>query len=81
MGSSSHLSQSLLAVQGFSQHGTQAQELPLTGSKVQAQCLGRMGLVAPRHMESSWTRIKAVSPELAGGLLLYHQGSPVNILY
>ena len=32
------------------------QQLWLTGSRVQAQQLWHTGLVAPRHVESSWTR-------------------------
>ena len=31
--------------------------------------LWSMGLAAPWHVESSWTRIKPMSPALAGGLL------------
>ena len=31
--------------------------------------LWRTGLVAPQHVESSWTRVKPVSPALAGGFL------------
>ena len=45
---------------GFSNCGTQAQQLWLTGSG--AQQLWRMGLVAPRHRESSRTRDRTHGP-------------------
>ena len=41
---------------GFSSYGTWAEQLWLSGSRAQAQQLGLMGLVAPRHVGSSWTR-------------------------
>ena len=41
---------------GFSSCGTQARQSQLEGSRVQAQQLWRMGLVAPPHVESSRTR-------------------------
>ena len=40
--------------------------------------LWRMGLVAPQHVGSSWTRVKPVSPALAGGFLT--TGLPGNFL-
>ena len=47
---------------GFSSCGTQAQQLWLTGSRVQAQQLGRMGLVALRYVGSSQTRARTRVP-------------------
>ena len=41
---------------GFSSCGTQAQQSWLTGSRAQAQQLWHTGLVALRHVGSSWTR-------------------------
>ena len=41
---------------GFSSCGTWVQQLWLAGSRVQAQQLWHMGLVAPQHVGSSWTR-------------------------
>ena len=39
-----------------------------------------MALVAPRHVESSWTRIELVSLELQGGFLATRPpGKPQNI--
>ena len=40
----------------------QAQQLWLAGSRVQTQQLWRMGLVAPRHVGSSWTRAQTCVP-------------------
>ena len=47
---------------GFSSCGTWAQQLWLTGSRVQAQQLWCTGLVAPRHVGSSQTRARAHVP-------------------
>ena len=47
---------------GFSSCGTWAQQLWLAGSRVQAQQLWCMGLVAPRHVESSRTRAQTRVP-------------------
>ena len=47
---------------GFSRYGTRAQQLWLVGSRAQAQQLWRMGLVAPRHVGSSWTRARTRVP-------------------
>ena len=47
---------------GFSSCGTWAQQLWLTGSRVQAQQLWRTGLVAPRHVGSSRTRARTRVP-------------------
>ena len=47
---------------GFNSCSTQAQQLWLTGSRVQAQQLWHMGLVAPRHVGSSWTRARTRVP-------------------
>ena len=47
---------------GFSSCGTWAQQLWLTGSRAQTQQLRRMGLVAPRHVGSSWTRARTRVP-------------------
>ena len=41
---------------GFSSCGTRAQQLWLAGSRAQAQQLWHIGLVAPWHVGSSWTR-------------------------
>ena len=46
----------------FSSCGMLAQQLWLTGSRAQAQQLWRMGLVAPRHVGSSWTRARTHVP-------------------
>ena len=43
---------------GFNSCGTRAQQLYLTGSRVQAQQLWHTGLVAPRHVGSSQTRAR-----------------------
>ena len=50
-------------LEGFSRCGTWAQQL---GSRVWAQYSWHGGLVAPRHVGSSWTQIEPVSPALAG---------------
>ena len=50
-------------LEGYSRCGTWAQQL---GSRVWAQYSWHGGLVAPRHVGSSWTQIKPVSPALAG---------------
>ena len=47
---------------GFSSCGTWAQQLWLTGSRAQAQQLWHTGLVAPRHVGSSWTRAQTHVP-------------------
>ena len=47
---------------GFSNCGTRAQQLWLLGSRVQAQQLWRMGLVASRHVGSSRTRARTRVP-------------------
>ena len=47
---------------GFSSCGTQAQQLWFAGSRVQAQQLLCMGLVAPRHVGSSQTRAQTHVP-------------------
>ena len=49
---------------GFSSCGAQAQQLWLVGSRAQAQQLWRTGLVAPRHVGSSWNRARTVSPSI-----------------
>ena len=45
---------------------TWAQYLRLLGSRAQTQQLGCMGLVVPRHVGSSQTRVEPVSPGMAG---------------
>ena len=47
---------------GFSSCGTRARQLWLAGSRVQAQQLWHMGLVAPQHVGSSWTRTRTRVP-------------------
>ena len=47
---------------GFSSCSTRAQQLWLAGSRAQAQQLWHMGLVAPRHVGSSWTRARTHVP-------------------
>ena len=49
---------------GFSSCGTWAQQLWLAGSRVQAQQLWRTGLVATRHVGSSWTRARICVPSI-----------------
>ena len=51
-----------LQVHGFSSCGSWAQQLWLAGSRVQAQQLWRTGLVAPRHVGSSRTRVQTLVP-------------------
>ena len=46
----------VLGCTGFSRCGSQAQYLSLAGCRTQAQQLWHMGLIAPRHVGSSWTR-------------------------
>ena len=45
---------------------TWAQYLQLLGSRAQTQQLWCMGLVVPRHVGSSQTRVEPVSPAMAG---------------
>ena len=47
---------------GFSSCGTHAQQLWLVGFRAQAQQLWGMGLVAPRHVGSSWARALTCVP-------------------
>ena len=47
---------------GFSSCGTRAQQLWLVGSRAQAQQLWCTGLVAPRHVGSSWARARTCVP-------------------
>ena len=47
---------------GFGSCGTWAQQLWLTGSRAQAQQPWRTGLVAPRHVTSSWSRARTRVP-------------------
>ena len=54
---------------GFSSCGTQAQQLWCTG------------LVAPRHVGSSHTRVEPVSPALAGGFLTTAPPGKSSIIY
>ena len=56
----------LLGPVGFSSFGTWAQQLGLPGSRAQPQQLCLTGLVAPRHVGSSWIRDRTLSPVLAG---------------
>ena len=51
-----------LQVYSLSSCGTRAQQLWLMGSRAQAQQLRRMGLVAPWHVRSSWTRARTGVP-------------------
>ena len=76
---------SLVAVRGLliavasivAEHGLQVrglQQLWLAGSRVQAQQLWRMGLVALRHVGSSWTRARTHVPYI-GRWILNHCAS------
>ena len=56
---------------GFSSCGMQAQQFWLVGSRVQAQQLWRMGLVAPRHVGSSRPRAQTRVP-CVGRQILNH---------
>ena len=56
---------------GFSSCGTWAQKLWLTGSRAQAQKLWCMGLDAPWHVGSSWTRNRTHIP-CTGRWILNH---------
>ena len=56
---------------GFSSCGAGAQQLWLTGSRAQAQQLWHMGLVALRHVGSSWTRARTHIP-CTGRWILNH---------
>ena len=47
---------------GFSRCGSRAQQLWFAGSRAQAQQLWHTGLVAPRHVGSSWTRARTHVP-------------------
>ena len=47
---------------GFSSCGMRAQQLRLAGSRAQTQQLWHTGLVAPRHVGSSWTRNQTCDP-------------------
>ena len=47
---------------GFSSCGVRAQQLWLAGSRAQAQQFWHMGLDAPRHVGSSWTRAQTHVP-------------------
>ena len=56
---------------GFSTCGTRAPQLWLVGSRAQAQQLWRLGLVAPQHVGSSWTRARTRVP-CTGRWILNH---------
>ena len=58
---------SLVAEHGLQAHGLQ--QLWLSGSRAQAQQLWCTRLAAPRHVGSSQTRARHLSPALAGGFL------------
>ena len=62
---------SVVVVHGLSSCGLRAQQLWLVGSRAQAQQLWRMGLVAPRHVGSSWTRAQTCVP-CVGRRILNH---------
>ena len=51
--------------------GTWAQYLRLPGSRAQAQSLWHMGLLAPRHVGSSWIRGQT-HVSCIGRWILYH---------
>ena len=53
---------SVVVAHGLGSCGSQAQQLWLTGSRVQAQQSWRMGPVAPRHVVSSRTRARTRVP-------------------
>ena len=56
---------------GFSSCGTWAQQLWLASSRVQAQYLWRTGLVALRHVGSSWTRARTRVPCIGRWILTH----------
>ena len=56
---------------GFSSCGTWAQQLQLPGSRAQAQYLCNTGLVALRHVGSSWNRDRT-RVSCIGRRILYH---------
>ena len=55
----------------FSSCGTWVQQLQPQGSRVLAQYMGSTGLVAPRHVGSSWTRDRTRVSRM-GRRILYH---------
>ena len=67
---------------GFSSCGTRAQQLWLMGSRVQAQQLWYMALVALRHVGSSWTRDRTHVPCI-GRRILNHcpPGKSLKYIY
>ena len=68
---------------GFSNYGTRAQQLWLTGSRVQAQQLWHTGSVAPQHVGSSRTRARIRVPCI-GRRILNHCATrkvPRNVFF
>ena len=68
---------------GFSSCSTCAQWLRLEGSRVRAQLLRSVGLTAPQHVESSWTRDWTHVPYIGRQILNHwdHQGSPIPTFF
>ena len=65
---------------GFSSCGTWAQQLWLAGSSAQAQQLWRTGLVALRHVGSSWTRAQTRVPCISRQILNHCATREVPVL-
>ena len=57
----------IVVVSPVVEHGLQ--HLQLAGSRARAQSLWPVGVAAPRHVGSSWTRDWTISSALAGGFL------------
>ena len=64
---------------GFNSCGTWSPQLWLVGSRAQAQQLWRTGLVAPRHMRSSWTRARTHVPCIGRRILNHCATREVHI--
>ena len=66
---------------GFSSCGTRAQQLWLMGSRVHAQQLWCIGLVAPRHVGSSRTRVQTHVPYIGRWILNHYTTREVPIYF
>ena len=64
---------------GFSSCGAWAQQLWLLGSRGQALQLWHTGLVAPRHVGSSWTRAQTCVPCIGRQILNHRATREVRI--
>ena len=65
---------------GSSNCGAQPQQLWLVGSRVQAQQLWRMGLVALQHVGSSRTRAQTCVPCIGRRILNHSRETPLQFL-